>query len=50
MPRPAAGRTYAPPNDRESAIPQILPPGNYTAILSGRNFTTGIGLVEVYKQ
>jgi hypothetical protein len=38
----------APKNDVESAILQIFPPGNYTAILSGRNGTTGIGLVEVY--
>ena len=38
----------APKNDSESAILKILPPGNYTAILSGRNGTTGIGLVEVY--
>jgi hypothetical protein len=35
-------------NDLESAILQILQPGNYTAILSGRNFTTGVGLIEVY--
>ena len=39
----------APPNDLESAILRIVAPGNYTAILSGRNGTTGIGLVEVYK-
>ena len=38
----------APPNDFESAILQVLQPGNYTAILSGKNGTTGIGLVEVY--
>jgi hypothetical protein len=38
----------APPNDLESAILQILQPGNYTAILAGKNNTTGIGLVEVY--
>ena len=25
-----------------------LQPGNYTAILSGKNGTTGVGLVEVY--
>ena len=43
-----AGAACAPPNDLESAILQILQPGNYTAILSGRNGTTGIGLVEVY--
>jgi len=39
----------APPNDFESAILQDLGPGNYTAILSGRNNTTGIGLVEIYR-
>jgi hypothetical protein len=38
----------APTNDLESAILRTLAPGNYTAILSGRNGTTGIGLVEVY--
>src|SRR5262249_27276353 len=38
----------APPNDLESAIVRTLQPGNYTAILSGRNGTTGAGLVEVY--
>jgi hypothetical protein len=38
----------APTNDAESAIVATLLPGNYTAILSGRNGTTGIGLVEMY--
>ncbi len=38
----------APTNDLESAILRTLAPGNYTAILSGRNSTSGIGLVEVY--
>src|SRR5438128_5624436 len=38
----------APPNDAESAIRIALQPGNYTAILSGKNGTTGVGLVEVY--
>jgi sugar lactone lactonase YvrE len=38
----------APPNDLESAIFLPLPPGNYTAILTGENGGTGIGLVEVY--
>lgn len=38
-----------PPTDpRESAIVIGLDPGNYTAIISGKNGTTGIGLVEVY--
>jgi len=38
----------APPNDLESAIRIAVQPGKYTAILSGKNNTTGIGLVEVY--
>ena len=37
-----------PTNDLESALVATLAPGNYTAILSGKNNTTGIGLVEVY--
>jgi sugar lactone lactonase YvrE len=37
-----------PPDSRESAILITLQPGNYTAILSGKNGTTGVGLVEVY--
>jgi hypothetical protein len=39
---------YAPPNAAESAILITLPPGNYTAILSGVNNGTGNALVEVY--
>jgi hypothetical protein len=38
----------APPNAAESAILQPLAPDAYTAILSGKNATTGVGLVEVY--
>jgi hypothetical protein len=46
----------APTNDLESAIIATLPPvdpgvsgsGSYTAIVSGKNSGTGIGLVEVY--
>ena len=38
----------APPNAAESAILQSLAPGAYTAILSGKNATAGVGLVEVY--
>jgi len=38
----------APPNDSESAILQTLAPGNYTAIVRGKNNTTGVALVEVY--
>jgi hypothetical protein len=38
----------APHNDAESAIRIALQPGNYTAILAGKNGATGVGLVEVY--
>ena len=40
--------TIPPPNDLESALIAILGPGNYTAIVRGKNNTTGVGLVEVY--
>jgi plastocyanin len=40
--------TIPPPNDLESAIVRNLPPGNYTAILSGANNTTGVAAVEAY--
>jgi len=38
----------APTNDFESAIVRTVPPGNYTAVLRGKNDSAGIGLVEVY--
>jgi hypothetical protein len=38
----------APENDLESAILVTLAPGNYTAIVKGKNNTTGVALVEVY--
>src|SRR6476620_4777010 len=38
----------APPNTKESAILALLAPGNYTAIVTGKNATTGVGLIEFY--
>jgi uncharacterized delta-60 repeat protein len=38
----------APPSTKESAILALLPPGNYTAIVTGKNGTTGVGLIEFY--
>jgi hypothetical protein len=38
----------APTNDLESGIAKTLPPGTYTALLSGQNGGTGNGVVEVY--
>jgi len=37
-----------PSNDLESAIVETLAPGAYTAIVQGKDGTTGIGLVEAY--
>ena len=42
------GSGFAPPNNAESAIIATRPPGNTTAIVSGKNNTTGNALVEVY--
>lgn len=40
--------TRIPPvDDREAAIVKTLQPGSYTAIVRGKNSTTGVGLVEV---
>ena len=38
--------TVAPTNNKEAAIVATLVPGNYTAIVRGKNGTTGIALVE----
>ncbi len=38
----------APGNDLEAAILATLAPGNYTAIVAGKNNTTGVALVEAY--
>ena len=42
----AAG--LAPSNNLESGISSTLSPGLYTALLAGRDFGTGISLVEIY--
>jgi hypothetical protein len=38
-----------PKNDHESAIVRTLTPGNYTAIVRGKNNTVGVALVEAYQ-
>jgi hypothetical protein len=42
------GTVYQPTDDRESVMILPMPPGAYTAILTGKDQTTGVGLVEVY--
>lgn len=43
-----SGTTIPPADDRESAIIMTLPPSNYTALVVGKNSTSGIGLIEIY--
>ncbi|MEO5722051.1 MAG: hypothetical protein ABIR71_11340 [Chthoniobacterales bacterium] len=43
-----AATTIPPPDDREAALVATLTPGNYTAVLRGKNNTTGRALVEFY--
>ena len=45
---PVFGTGLEPTHILESAIGATLPPGSYTALLSGVNGGTGLGLVEVY--
>ena len=40
--------TLAPSNDMESAIVATLAPGSYTAIVAGKDGSTGVGMVELY--
>ena len=39
---------FQPQNELESAIIRTLDPGNYTAVVSGKDGGTGVGLVEGY--
>ncbi|HMJ05368.1 MAG TPA: hypothetical protein VK474_03840, partial [Chthoniobacterales bacterium] len=41
--------TVPPTNDQEAAIVATLAPGNYTAIVRGKDGTQGVALVEVFK-
>jgi hypothetical protein len=43
-----AATGLAPGDDHESAILLTLQPGSYTVIESGKNGTSGVGLIEIY--
>lgn len=43
------GAGFAPNDDREAVILTTLDPGTYSAIVRGKNNTTGVALVEVYQ-
>jgi len=42
------GTPFQPGDDREAVIVATVPPGTYTTLLTGKNLTTGVGLVEAY--
>jgi hypothetical protein len=42
------GLGLAPNDNREAVIVTTLDPGSYTALLTGKGGTTGVGLVEIY--
>ncbi len=42
------GTPFQPGDDREAVIIATLPPAAYTATLTGKNSTTGVGLLEIY--
>ena len=43
-------RGFAPSDPREAVILVTLPPGAYTAIVTGKNGATGVGIIEVFAQ
>lgn len=47
--RQACGAFAWPTGSKDSAIVKTLPPGGYTAIVSGVGNTTGVALIEVYE-
>ena len=42
------GTVFQPTNDNESVIVATLDPGAYPALVTGKDQTTGVGLVEIY--
>jgi lysophospholipase L1-like esterase len=49
QPEAAIATLLYPFDDRESAVVTFAAPGNYTAIIRGKDDTTGIALVEAYR-
>jgi phospholipase/lecithinase/hemolysin len=49
QPQAVIATELAPSNDPESVIVAFAPPGNYTAVVRGKNNTTGVALVEAYR-
>ncbi len=45
----AAGAFALPAGSKDAALRLDLPPGRYTALLRGKDSTTGVGLIEIYE-
>ncbi|HSP45512.1 MAG TPA: SGNH/GDSL hydrolase family protein [Chthoniobacterales bacterium] len=49
QPQSVIATQLAPGDDREAVIVAFATPGNYTAVVRGKNNTTGVALVEAYR-
>jgi hypothetical protein len=49
QPQSVIATQLAPGDDREAVIVAFCPPGNYTAVVRGKNDTTGVALIEAYR-
>lgn len=49
QPQSVIATQLAPGDDREAVIVAFTPPGNYTAVVRGKNDATGVALVEAYR-
>ena len=49
QPQAVIATELAPDDDRESALVAFPAPGSYTAVVRGKNNTTGVALVEAYR-
>jgi phospholipase/lecithinase/hemolysin len=49
QPQSVIATQLAPGDDREAVIVAFTAPGNYTAVVRGKNNTTGVALVEAYR-
>ncbi|MFL6589969.1 MAG: SGNH/GDSL hydrolase family protein [Chthoniobacterales bacterium] len=49
QPQAVIATQLAPSDDREAVVVAFAPPGNYTAVVRGKNNTTGVALVEAYR-
>jgi hypothetical protein len=49
QPQAVIATQLAPSDERESAVVAFLPPGTYTAVVRGKDNTTGVALVEAYR-